>query len=117
MIRAPGKLFLLGEYAVLEGYPAIVAAVDRHAVLQPTPRSKTAGQPPDLDMLAVTGDHKCKMQNAKCKVQSGQASWLSATIRLRTRLRRDFGDHPPSHAASAGLRRSSRMIAAQHDSV
>jgi hypothetical protein len=44
-------------------------------------------------MLAVTGDHKCKRQNAKCKVQSGQASRLSATIRLRTRLRRDFGDH------------------------
>jgi hypothetical protein len=36
-------------------------------------------------MLAVTGDHKCKRQNAKCKVQSGQASWLSATI-----------DHRPS---------------------
>jgi hypothetical protein len=34
----------------------------------------------DLYMLAVTGDHKCKRQNAKCKVQSGQASWLSATI-------------------------------------
>lgn len=28
--RAPGKLFLLGEYAVLDGGPAIVAAVDRH---------------------------------------------------------------------------------------
>jgi hypothetical protein len=38
-----------------------------------------------LNMLAVTGDHKCKRQNAKCKVQSGQASWLSATI-----------DHRPS---------------------
>jgi hypothetical protein len=46
----------------------------------------------ELNMLAVTGDHKCKRQNAKCKVQSGQASWFSATIRLRTRLRRDFGD-------------------------
>jgi 2-amino-4-hydroxy-6-hydroxymethyldihydropteridine diphosphokinase len=60
-----------------------------------------------LDLLAVTGDHKCKVQSAKCKVQNGQASWLSATIRLRTTLRRDFGDHPPSHDASAGLRRPS----------
>jgi DNA processing protein len=60
-----------------------------------------------LDMLAVTGDHECKRQNAKCKVQNGQASWLSATMRLRTRLRRDFGDHPPSQDASAGLRRPS----------
>jgi len=30
--RAPGKLVLTGAYAVLEGAPAIVAAVDRHAV-------------------------------------------------------------------------------------
>ena len=28
--RAPGKLFLLGEYAVLDGGPAIVAGVDRY---------------------------------------------------------------------------------------
>jgi UDP-N-acetylglucosamine 2-epimerase len=62
-----------------------------------------------LDMLAVTGDHKCKRQDAKCKVQDGQASWLSATIRLRPRLRRDFVDHPPSHEASAGLRRPSTI--------
>lgn len=30
MIRAPGKLFLFGEYAVLGGAPAIVTAVDRY---------------------------------------------------------------------------------------
>jgi MoaA/NifB/PqqE/SkfB family radical SAM enzyme len=41
--------------------------------------------PPVLNMLAVTGDHECKRQNAKCKVQNGHASWLSATI-----------DHRPS---------------------
>jgi mevalonate kinase len=28
-VSAPGKLFLIGEYAVLQGHPAIVAAVDR----------------------------------------------------------------------------------------
>jgi len=31
--RAPGKLFLTGEWAVLRGAPALVAAVDRHAVV------------------------------------------------------------------------------------
>jgi hypothetical protein len=44
-------------------------------------------------MLAVTGEHECKRQSAKCNVQSGQASWLPATIRLRRTLRRDFVDH------------------------
>ena len=28
--RAPGKLFIMGEYAVLDGAPAVVAAVDRY---------------------------------------------------------------------------------------
>jgi len=31
-VRAPGKLMLLGAYAVLDGAPALVVAVDRHAV-------------------------------------------------------------------------------------
>jgi phosphomevalonate kinase len=36
--RAPGKLVALGEYAVLEGAPALVLAIDRYAVatLQPS---------------------------------------------------------------------------------
>src|SRR6185295_6471595 len=37
--RAPGKLFLLGEYAVLDGAPAIVAAVDRFIEVRLTPRT------------------------------------------------------------------------------
>src|SRR5699024_12839809 len=28
-VSAPGKMFLLGEYAVLEGAPALLSAVDR----------------------------------------------------------------------------------------
>jgi phosphomevalonate kinase len=32
IVRAPGKLLLTGAYAVLEGAPAIVLAVDRHAI-------------------------------------------------------------------------------------
>jgi len=34
---APGKLVLLGEYAVVDGAPAVVAAVDRRAVVTATP--------------------------------------------------------------------------------
>jgi len=37
--RAPGKLFLLGEYAVLDGAPAIVAGVDRFIEVRLAPRA------------------------------------------------------------------------------
>jgi phosphomevalonate kinase len=35
VVRAPGKVMLCGEYAVLAGAPAIVAAVDRYARARP----------------------------------------------------------------------------------
>ncbi len=34
LARAPGKLFVVGEYAVLDGCPAVVAAVDRFVSVQ-----------------------------------------------------------------------------------
>lgn len=36
--KAPGKIMLLGEYAVLDGAPALVAAVGRHARVRLSPR-------------------------------------------------------------------------------
>jgi phosphomevalonate kinase len=41
--RAPGKLVLTGAYAVLDGAPAIVVAVDRHAVAD---AARTSASPP-----------------------------------------------------------------------
>lgn len=38
--RAPGKFFLLGEYAVLDGCPAVVAAIDRHVEVQLQPHTR-----------------------------------------------------------------------------
>jgi phosphomevalonate kinase len=35
--RAPGKLFLLGEYAVLDGGPAVVAGIDRYVEVHVAP--------------------------------------------------------------------------------
>jgi phosphomevalonate kinase len=38
VVIAPGKIFLVGEYAILEEGPAVLAAITRHAVAQYVPR-------------------------------------------------------------------------------
>jgi len=59
---APGKLVLLGEYAVLFGHPALVAAVDRRAVVDVTPASdgqwsaRAPGFADDPVDFEITGD-------------------------------------------------------------
>jgi len=40
VVAAPGKIFLVGEYAVLEGGVAVLAAVSRYAVAQYLPGSE-----------------------------------------------------------------------------
>ena len=54
-VLAPGKLVLVGEYAVLDGAPAIVAAVDRgvRCVLSPGDAVET---PAADDMDAADAD-------------------------------------------------------------
>ena len=41
VVVAPGKVFLMGEYAVLDGAPAVVAAVGRFAVGQFIPGNES----------------------------------------------------------------------------
>ena len=64
--RAPGKLVLSGAYVVLDGAPAIVAAVDRYAVAD-TSRAPDfvsdelraafgSEQPPHVDVSALRAD-------------------------------------------------------------
>ena len=48
MVTAPGKLLLLGEYAVLDGFPAIVAAVNRRASGQFVP-----GRSPESELVEI----------------------------------------------------------------
>lgn len=47
VVIAPGKVFLCGEYAVLAGAPAVLAAIDRHAVAQYVP-----DLPPESEIVA-----------------------------------------------------------------
>ena len=48
MVTAPGKLVLLGEYAVLDGFPAVVAAVNRRASGQFMP-----GRAPESELVDI----------------------------------------------------------------
>jgi len=48
MVTAPGKLLLLGEYAVLDGFPALVAAVNRRATGQFVP-----GRSPESKLVDI----------------------------------------------------------------
>jgi phosphomevalonate kinase len=52
MVTAPGKLVLLGEYAVLDGFPAIVAAVNRRASGQFVP-----GRTPESNLVDIAVSH------------------------------------------------------------
>jgi phosphomevalonate kinase len=70
MVRAPGKLLLMGAYAVLEGAPALVIAVDRYALAREaagppveTPHEVrlafAAGRAPAVDTTALrAGEQK-----------------------------------------------------------
>ena len=51
-VRAPGKLLLTGAYAVLDGAPALVVAVDRYAIADPSLRAEA----PTAEAFAALGD-------------------------------------------------------------
>ncbi|MGH7271379.1 MAG: hypothetical protein ACREJ3_13200, partial [Polyangiaceae bacterium] len=56
-VIAPGKLVLSGAYAVLEGAPAIVVAVDRHVVVD-VPSGWLDPGPPDTRAIYGDSDRK-----------------------------------------------------------
>lgn len=70
-VRAPGKLVLTGAYAVLEGAPAIVLAVDRHAVAdtsvrEPNPSAEVrealgTADAPGVDARALQDERGTKL--------------------------------------------------------
>ena len=65
---APGKLVLLGEYAVLEGAPALVLAVDRRVRV---PLSSIAGDA--WEIVSPTLDLRARLQ-----LDGGTARWIDA---------------------------------------
>jgi phosphomevalonate kinase len=85
-VSAPGKIVLCGEYAVLDGAPAIVTAVDRRAIVSleniPGPES----------LVLAPG-----MSNEEARFRrdvSGVLHWVSGRFRLIDEIFDEFRDVP-----------------------
>jgi len=81
-VIAPGKLVLTGAYAVLEGAPAIVVAVDRYAVADP-------GAPDRIDVRALKDEKGRKLglgSSAASRVASEGACAMARGEDLRDPL-------------------------------
>jgi len=96
-VIAPGKLVLTGAYAVLEGAPAIVAAVDRYAVCDDR-------APADVDVRALHDE-----TGRKLGLGSSAAS-LVATLAARAVAR---GEDPRSALTRAEIFRAARQAHAR----
>jgi phosphomevalonate kinase len=104
-VFAPGKLLLTGSYAVLEGAPAIVCAVDRYAVartagvdaeaVQGTPVSPEiaaamdgGGDAPDVDVSSLFSNGK------KLGLGSSAAAVVAALGHVAAARGLDLGEAP-----------------------
>ncbi len=76
--RAPGKLVLSGAYAVLDGAPAIVTAVDRYAVAD-TARPAERVTP---EVAAALGTHAAPWFDASALREAGQKLGLGSSAAI-----------------------------------
>jgi phosphomevalonate kinase len=79
-VRAPGKLVLTGAYAVLEGAPAIVVAVDRYAVA-------AVASPRDVDVSCLHDE-----AGRKLGLGSSAASMVATEAALAVARGQDLSD-------------------------
>jgi phosphomevalonate kinase len=77
-VLAPGKLLLSGAYAVLEGAPALVMAVDRHAVADGTRRASS----PTPEVLAALPADRAPEVDASALRQAGEKLGLGSSAAM-----------------------------------
>lgn len=102
--RAPGKLFVLGEYAVLEpGRPAVLVAVDRHVGV-----TVSATDGPETVIESDLGPHGARHRQSKDARAAGRFAHAAAAIDVVEELLAERGRRtpPPVHVSiTSGLHR------------
>jgi phosphomevalonate kinase len=98
--RAPGKLFLTGEWAVLRGAPALVAAVDRHAVVT----IEAGGEGLVVESLAEGRRDRLDV-TGEAPVPGGDAGAVLAAVRQRADSQRPLCVVVDSRAFLVGERK------------
>src|SRR2546430_2088940 len=79
--RAPGKLFLSGEYVVLMGAPAVIAAIDRYAEVRVTLGEK----PGPLVVRSLAEGTSWEAPVARNEMPGGDAGVVLAALRAAAR--------------------------------
>lgn len=101
--QAPGKLVLLGEYAVLEGAPALVLAVDREArvTLDTDPRAgcDLVLEAPDIGVATA-----CASTDPSGQLHWHDAVWPAQRLELVTRIWNALASGAPHPLTGVRLR-------------
>jgi phosphomevalonate kinase len=97
-VSAPGKLMVSGEYAVLEGAPAVVAAVDRRAF------ARLALAPGKDEVAAIPAEARAAFRHAQQAVGTLRGQPRIDVSNLRAQgLKLGLGSSAAAAAAAAGL--------------
>ena len=116
VVSAPGKLFVTGAYAVLEGAPAIVLAVDRYAHARTD--QKPASTRPEVVAIAKSltlpvpwvDTTELEGREGKIGIGSSAAAVVAAAGALYLRAGKDLGDPKVMHSLLRRARGAHRMV-------
>ena len=93
--RAPGKLYIAGEYAVVEaGHRAVLVAVDRFITVRITPHSRTGGHAGTISsQLYATGSRpwRRRPQDGLAEAVGGEVDYIISAIRFVEALVAEVG--------------------------
>ena len=98
--RAPGKLYIAGEYAVVEpGHRAVLVAVDRFITVRITPCSPAGGYAGTISSrLYANGSRSWRRrpQDGQAEAVGGEDDYIISAIRVVEALVTQGGDRPRS---------------------